>query len=190
MSDNQNLSDTSYNKEVYIAEQTQRFQANLAALQEGTLTNEYWNIHNTLVQIGKRQIREAGSLVARFLTSDDPDLRNVALMVLALDLGLHEYAETALRFLTEDPDPLCRMSGASAAGGFMQGTNDRRTLVVLARVASNEQEDEQVRSSAYRAILSVIGRSNLEQFMASRDYPNNVDWQLVASFLGEEGEQK
>ena len=186
MGDEQDLSDVSQDEETYAVEQTWRFQANLAALQEGTLTNEYWNIHNTLVQIGKRQIKEASSLVARFLTSDDPDLRDVALMVLTLDLGLQEYLDPALRFLLEDPDPYCRICGACAVGSLMQNTNDHRMLAVFTRTALNEQEDGQVRSSAYRAILPVIGSSNLEQFIASHEYPKNVDWQLVASFLEQE----
>ncbi len=187
MADEHDLSDALQLGIIDNSEKLHEVQTNLAAIQAGTLTNHHV-IYSTIIQVGRWRMFETRPLIESFLTSDDPELRDAALMVLTLDFELPEHVGTALHFLTEDPDFSCRLRGASSAGYLMRGTNDRYTLATLAKTACNEQEKNTLRASAYEGILAVIGRSNREVFTAGRQYPKNVDWDLVASFLDEKAE--
>jgi hypothetical protein len=162
---------------------SQQFEADLAELEAGRLTNDYGRIYNLLIEIGRRRRVEAQPLVERFLASDDAELRDAALMVLTYDLRSYNHLETAVRLMTEDPDVDVRARGAGAVGLMMGGTNDRTALATLARIALNEREDRSVRASAYSGVLQVLGRSPREWFTAARTYPEGVDWALVRSFL-------
>lgn len=71
----------------------------------------------------------------------------------------------------------------------MEKTHDRPTLRFLAGIVHNEHENEVVRTSAYSAILSVLGRPKAEQFATSFSsrftFPQDVKWELVDEYWEE-----
>ena len=157
----------------------------LAAIRKGTLHSP--GLYAVLVDLGKYHILEARPDIEAFLTSEDSEERRAALRTLTVDFQLQEHWETARRFLENDPDDLCRITAASAFAALMADTHDSSTLRLLANMVHNEEEDETVRTAAYRAILSVLGRPKAEQFATSFssrfNFPQDVKWELVDQYL-------
>lgn len=143
-------------------------------------------LYSTIHDLGREQVMEAVPDIERFLTSDDPQLRYVALEVLTLHFKLQQHWETARRFLEQDEDSDCRRMGASALGILRKNTRDTDTLRILAPVVRNAAENLFVRQTAYRAMRSVIQynpREPLGKPSAEFNFPQDVDWALVDSYL-------
>jgi Domain of unknown function (DUF4926) len=142
------------------------------------------DLYSALHTFGRQHYVEAKQDVETCLTSPEPDIRKIALHVLAKDWRLPEHWETARAFL-RDADSECRIEGASALGVLKMNTQDRRTLHLLALVVTNQQEDQIVREAAYAAMRSIHHFDPQEQLhLAARGTATGeMDWDLVQSYL-------
>jgi hypothetical protein len=159
----------------------------LQAFRQGKLKGR--ELYRAVQVFGEQRYQAARPEVEALLTSDDPELRFVALKVLTQYWHLAEHWETARQVLLHDPEEECRFRAAGDLGVLEQNTQDRRTLVVLANVVCNEAENPIVRESAYAAMLSVISYNPKEQLrMAAHgvDFATEVDWDLVKQYCNSE----
>ena len=143
-------------------------------------------VYHAIQAFGELNFQEAQSEVERFLKSEDPELRFIALKVLTRYWHLEKHWKTAQDVLEHDPDEDCRFRAAHALAGLRRNTQDRSTLKVLARVVRNEQEKRVVREAAYAAMREIIHYNPREQLhIASRgfDLAKEIDWKMVDSYL-------
>jgi hypothetical protein len=141
--------------------------------------------YKAIHELGKHDFLVARSDIEQFLLSRDPELRYIALEVLARHWGLAEHWETAQAFLMHDPDSSCRIMGASALAVLKRNTQDRPTLELLATVVRDPEESPVVRQAAYAAMREIIEYDPGEQFrLAARDInlASDVDWTMVDTY--------
>ncbi len=154
------------------------------ALQAGTLPPE--ETYHVVHEFGEHNFREAFPVVEPLVHSSDPQLRAVALEVIAGHWGMPGYWDTIVRRLTEDPDRACRFRAAILIGALKRNTGDQEALHLLAQVVSNTAEDHLVRASAYGAMLSIMHYAPLDVFNASGprfDPDRNVYWERVKRYV-------
>lgn len=135
-------------------------------------------MQGALVAFGKGHFLEARPEIEKFLSSDDPEMRKTALLVLVFGFGLYDYLDTARQFLEHDPDVHVRMIGASALGTIMRNTSNEHTLALLASVVRNDKEDTFVRRTAYAEMRSVLQDNPREHFTLATSrlhFPEDVD---------------
>lgn len=156
----------------------------LQALRRYTLSSR--EIYHAIQAFGEANFQEARPEVEQLLQNEDPELRFVALKVLACYWNLNEHWQTARWVLEHDADEDCRFRAATALSCLKRDTQDSQTLKVLAHVVQNEQEKLVVRESAYAAMKAILHHDPREQFhIASRgfDLAQEVDWKLVDKYL-------
>lgn len=154
------------------------------ALQAGTLPPE--DTYHVVHEFGEHNFREAFPVVEPLLHSSDPQLRAVALEVIAGHWRMSGYWDTIVTRLTEDPDIDCRFRAASLIGALKRNTGDSATLHLLAQVVSNTAEHHLVRKAAYGAMLSIIHYVPLEVFRARSprfDLDRDADWEMVKRYV-------
>ena len=156
----------------------------LEAIRRGTLSKR--ELYRSIQAFGETDFQVARPEVERFLQSEEPELRFVALKVLTRYWRLPEHWKTARDVLEHDPDEECRFRAASDLGSLKMNTKDRETLSVLAHVARNEQEKPVVREAAYAAMKAVLHYDPQEQLQLaahSLNLEKDVDWEMVDSYL-------
>lgn len=156
----------------------------LHALRANTLPDD--EIYQTIQAFGELNFQEARPEVERFLKSDEPRLRHVALKVLTRYWHLEEHWQTAREVLEHDISSECRFRAANNLADLRRNTQDRTTLEVLAKVVCNEEENQVVREVAYAAMKAILHYDPREQFrIASEDIDleKEVDWDMVHSYL-------
>ncbi|MGH2482317.1 MAG: HEAT repeat domain-containing protein [Ktedonobacteraceae bacterium] len=171
-----------------VRKEQEKLRDQLAQIRNGMLHSP--GLALILSDLGKYYILEARADIEGFLTSEDSEERRYALIALAVDFHLPEHVQTARHFLTSDPNDHCRIAATTALGSLMTNTHDRPTLQLLAQVVHNEQEDESIRTGAYRAILSILGASKMEQFLTASlrfHFPQDIKWDMVDEYW-EKGE--
>lgn len=120
------------------------------------------------------------------MRSRDPQLRAVALEVIAGHWRMPGYWDTICRRLTEDPDIDNRFRAAILIGSIKRDTGDQEALRLLAQVASTTAEHQLVRASAYGAMLRILHYPPMEVFRTSGgkfDPDRDADWELVRRYL-------
>ena len=155
----------------------------LNALRQGKLKGH--EVNRAVQTFGENSFQEARPEVESLLTSDDFELRFVALKVLTAYWRLAEHWETARLVLLHDPEVECRFRAAENLGSLEQDTQDVRTLSILAHVVCNEQEDPIVREASYAAMLKVIRYDSQEQWRIAfnrGDFTTLVDWEMVKHY--------
>ncbi len=157
----------------------------LQQLREGTLPRN--KTYHVLHELGRAQVTEAIPDIERFLQHDDPQLRFVALEVLAGHFYLQRHWATAVQALHDDPDDHVRCGAASALLRLKMNTKDAATLRVLAQIVDDAGADESVRDAAWSAMRGVIRFEVQEQRRLARhgvDFSNDIDWELVHHYAG------
>lgn len=154
------------------------------ALHNNTLSAR--ETYHAIQLFGEMNFQEARPEVEQYLTSDNPELRFVALKVLTRYWHLQEHWETARKVLLCDADEDCRFRAADALADLKCNTQDQQTLKVLARVVRNEQEKAVVRISAFAGMKAVLHFDPREQFdivKGGLDVEKKVDWKVVDAYL-------
>jgi HEAT repeat protein len=135
--------------------------------------------------LGEAYFRKAEEDVARFLDSEDPEVRSMALQVLVFHWGAAYYKhECALRlFLGKEDDDFVRATAASCLGVIYKGTKDVRHGYFIAKIVENPEEDDLVRFCAYWALLNIEGipyssRPSIVDFR----FPEDIDLNLVRRY--------
>ncbi len=154
------------------------------ALQGGILPPE--ETYHVVHEFGRHNFQNAFPVVEPLLRSRAPQLRAVALEVIAGHWRMPGYWDTICRRLTEDPDVECRFRAASLIGSIKRDTGDQGALHLLAQVVSNTAEHHLVRASAYGAMLQILHYPSMEVFRTSGgkfDPDRDADWELVRRYL-------
>ena len=139
-----------------------------------------------VASLAKAHYTPAIPTIASLLRHEDSSLRSEALKALLRYFKLPEYWEAAQRFMLEDPDPGCRILGATLLGNIEEDTRDSRTLATLASVVRDEMQDPLLRGQAYSAMRDVLKYDAREQWnltAKSIDEIADVDWAWVDSCL-------
>lgn len=125
----------------------------LKALREDRIPDD--EIYSTLDEFGRAGFTAAESEVRRYLTHDKPQLRYVAVYVLALYWDLAKYGDTFERLLFEDPDADVRRVAAGALGYVLRERRDSEAVHLLIRKLRETGENWYVRKASYDAIRDI-----------------------------------
>ncbi|HEX3740509.1 MAG TPA: HEAT repeat domain-containing protein [Terriglobales bacterium] len=133
-------------------------------------------------ELGERHFEAGIPALVQLLDHDDEIVRYHAAMSLGFDLNYRPATNKLLTMLTKDTDDDIRDCAAGALGTLWQNTKDRHVLMALAKSALNDP-DEDVRKSAYKALLIVNGvpREEHLQLLTGESLP--VDTARVQSIL-------
>lgn len=157
-------------------------------LRQGNLKGR--EVYRAVQTFGEQRYLEARPEVEALLSSDDAELRFVALKVLTRYWHLAEHWETARQVLLYDPESECRFRAAEDIGALKRNTQDTQTLTALAEVVCNEQEENLVvREAAYAAMLAVLQYDPREQLHIAAhgvDFTTEVDWKMVKQYFKSE----
>ena len=151
------------------------------------LGNQVDQLFKAKVGSNLEQLLNEGSFVTSWLESSDPQQRVAALCALS------EYWDPSLRkgfmpwferLAKEDINPEVRLTAISALGAMHSGTSDLPIMNLLARFVSDSEEEEEIRKAAYLAMLAI---GNTEGVLLPSyfgfTFPNDVNWELVDSYL-------
>ena len=167
-----------------MSQEREQLAARLEDLRKGKIAKN--KLYHVIHEFGKQHFIEARQEVEHFLKSDDASLRAISLEVLAGHWEITEYCEMAWHILVTDVDEECRFRAASIIGAWKRNTQDKQSLLRLARVVRNDQEDKVVRESAYAAMKAIVQYNPREQiFIASPkfNFEQDVDWRFINSYL-------
>jgi hypothetical protein len=134
--------------------------------------------------------RDLEPVARQWLQDPDPDLAGEALGLLLRywrrSPRVHDYVETAIRWLETAEDPDKRWAAASALGSFVYLPGDYPKEEILgALLATLERdEDESVQEECYRALLRHVAPQESIAFLGRGrhdfDRTKNVRWDLLA----------
>ena len=164
----------------------------LRALRQGEVEEEY--LYALIHEFGNAGFEEAEEEVARFLTHSDPDLRYIAVNVLALHWGKAAYRPVFERMVFDDPDSNDRGIAARALGYLLRESRDKRATRLLIQKVRETDEDRYAIEAAYEALLDIWVPEKHRAEQSRRKYasgatnfgegpaaPPNIDWGLVAA---------
>jgi HEAT repeat protein len=112
-------------------------------------------------ELGNKHYSPAIPALVQLLDHEDEIVRYNAATALGFELHHKPAAEKLVAMLAEDSDEDCRRAAAAGLGNLCQNSKDRRVLAALAQAALHDP-DEDVRSSAYQALIIVNGVSRKE----------------------------
>ena len=140
--------------------------------------SEAYDLIHTL---GDLEYVQAEAAVAKFLNSDDPGLRSIALNVLVIHWGLEKYTEICKNLLINDVDNDVRDMAASCLGSLYNATENRGVTELLIRSLRDEQEHWTVRQAAYDAILRILNfpLKDRPSMTKKMDFDRDINWRLV-----------
>lgn len=118
-------------------------------------------VRSLAADLGNRHFAAGIPVLVQLLDHEDEIVRYNAVNSLAFEFGYKPAAERLLTMLAVDPAEDCRLVAGAALGNLFQNSKDRDVLAALAKAAINDP-DEDVRSSAYKALLIVNGVSREE----------------------------
>jgi HEAT repeat protein len=135
-------------------------------------------------ELGERHFAAGIPALVQLLDHDDEIVRYHAAMSLGFDLKYKPATNKLLAMLAEDTDEDVRDVAAGSLRTLWQDTKDRRVLEALAKAALSDP-DEDVRKSAYKAVLIVNGvpREEHLQLLTGESLP--VDPVRVQTILSE-----
>lgn len=135
-------------------------------------------------ELGERRFEAGIPALVQLLDHDDEIVRYHAAMSLGFDLDYRPATNKLLTMLAEDSDEDVRDCAAGALRALWQGSKDRNVLGALAKSALNDP-DEDIRKSAYNALLIVNGVPREEHLELITGGGLPVDRQRVESILTE-----
>ena len=125
----------------------------LRALREDQI--ELDDLYSLIHDFGEAHFISAEPDVARFLEHPDPQIRYVAVHVIAFDWGMLKYRGALEGMLVGDPDGFVRQIAASGLGHLLRESRDARVIRLLLQTLRRDDEDGSVREAAYEALLDV-----------------------------------
>jgi len=156
-----------------------QLRSQLASLRAGE-TPEV-EIYTVIHGFGNERFTEAKPYIEQQLGHPDPQIRYIALNVLAIHWMCTEHRQTCEHFALTDLDSDNRRLGISGLGALLEGTRDPKVLQLLLHVFNDEQEEPHVRDRAYSSILYVLGKPAKAQPSATRrlNYAEDVNWEWI-----------
>ncbi|MBV9691258.1 MAG: hypothetical protein JO202_16280 [Ktedonobacteraceae bacterium] len=165
------------------AEVQTELEADLATLRRGEIPRK--GVFDTIHNFGEERFMEALPEIKKYIISTDERLRYIALHVLTFHYQLPDYARVAMDMMKDDPDQDCRIMAINGLLSLRRNTDDQYALKELATIVRNEEEEEFVRETAYKAMHGIISYDMDEQLRLSIepfDLAKDVDWELVNSY--------
>lgn len=132
-------------------------------------------------KIGRADYGPGIPVLFELSSSEDPIVRYNVVMSLAFKLQHRQAKALMCRLLIEDPDEDCRDVAAAGLGYLFSNSRDCSLITLFGRVAINDS-DEDVRRSAFSALLRVSGRANEEEILLQRP---PVDETTIRTILAE-----
>lgn len=134
-------------------------------------------------KVGRQHYTDGIPVLIQLLDHEDPIVRYNAVMALGYDFHYRPATDKLLGLLVRDEDVDARSVAAGALNTLWQGTKEPRILEALAHSALNDP-DEDVRESAYMALLFVHGLPPEEQLrLLTNGKPLPVDEARVNEIL-------
>ena len=134
--------------------------------------------------LGNKHFSPGIPTLVELLDHEDEIVRYNAVNSLAFEFQHKPAADRLLTMLGEDADEDCRRVAAGALGNLFQNSREGRVLAALAKAALNDP-DEDVRRSAYKALLITNGVSREEHLEILRSQTLLVDPARVKAILAE-----
>lgn len=144
------------------------------------------DVRSLALDIGGQGYSSGISALIELLDHEDEIVRHNAVVSLGFDLHFKPIAKKLMTMLLNDQDDDCRGAAAGALGNLCRDSKDRDVLGALGMVALNDS-DEDVRISAYKALLSVSGLSREEHLKVLTDQKLPVDPERVEAILEGQG---
>jgi HEAT repeat protein len=140
-------------------------------------------ICDAVADFGQEHFLHAKPDVEALLDHPDPLVRYNALGALGYNWASTDRVDKILEILGNDPDGDCRRRAASVLGCIFSNLNNRAIAKLLGQVVLNDEEEDDVRVTAYLALLNVFGlyRTLYRPNMTLKD----IDWELIMSFSEE-----
>ena len=129
-------------------------------------------IYGLIHDFGEARFVRAERQIVKLLTNRNPNLRYIAVMVLALHWRMKKYRHAFERLLAKDSDYHVRRIAAAGLGYVLRRSRDSQAIRLLMKKLFNRAEVESVRKTAYEAILEIWFRDE--------GWDRRVDWNLVA----------
>jgi hypothetical protein len=137
---------------------------------------------------GKLVVRKVGqseTIAYQHLSHPKPKYRSAALVLIYLKWGpTPEVADVCEEFVASDPDADVRALAATTLGRYYVGSGNMRIGDLLARIVYDDNEDRQVRQSAYWSLYSLQEEFDWDQpSILDFRFPDDIDWNFVGCFL-------
>jgi len=147
------------------------------------------DLYAALIRAGKEKLVGLRDVVQPLLQHQDPEIRGGALQTLAFFWRLPEYRESIFDYV-KDVDPSVRSWALHAWAGYRAGTRDRDSIGRLWIILRNDDEDIDVRQSAFLGMLTIYGVSSEEYWKsiyADLKNDRSVAWERIRAVLGDVG---
>lgn len=147
------------------------------------------DLYAALIRAGKDRLTGLRDAVQPLLGHQDPEIRSGALQTLAFFWRLPEYRDSVIDYV-EDSDPTVRSWAIHAWAGYRAGTRDRDSISRLWAVLRNDNEDIDVRQSAFLGMLTIYGVSSEEYWKgiyADLKKDRSAAWDRIRAILGDVG---
>jgi hypothetical protein len=146
-------------------------------------------LRDLAARIGDQKYLAGGPCLILLLRHDDPIVRYHAVVSLGFDLRFKAATDALIDILEGDPDTECRDAAAGSLRAIWQNFRERWIMQRLSKAAL-DNPDENVRKSAYFALIVVNGISDEEylELLQHDRRPVNPDHarEIVAPTAGED----
>lgn len=140
------------------------------------------NAYHLIHLLGHANYVQAEYRVASFLSSNNPELRKIALMVLIQHWGLKKYLDQCQYLIDNDPNSDVRHIAVSCLGDLLRESKNKLILIKLREIVQNSNEHWMVRQSALDGIMRALGRPLEERPNISVDYDLDlINWEDIMS---------
>lgn len=138
-------------------------------------------IYQAIHILGEADFQQAVDFVAKYLNSDDPELRSIAIHTVGLHWGLKEFSDSLKKLVNYDEDEYIRGKAAVGLGHIYKASKDINILELLLQKLKDDKEDFDNKEEFYSAILRVWGISSRDIYFITRNLKseNDFDSQLI-----------
>ncbi|KAB2928902.1 MAG: hypothetical protein F9K24_21415 [Leptonema illini] len=145
--------------------------------------NDIDRLHETIFDIGKSNCYDLEKEIASFLHHEEADIRSAAIRVLAFYWQLDNYKDAAEQMFLDKSEPdHVRDVAVMSWGIYYYKKNSSFAIEKLYKIVCDKNEPDDVRASAYNAILSstILPVSDVRRSQGDTESINDlVDWPLL-----------
>ncbi len=126
-------------------------------------------------ELGERQYLPAREALLAGLSDSDANMRSACIRAVGTDMELCEAGPLLTEILLNDEFEHVRIDAAYGLGALRY----KQALPALKEIILDKKYDMTLRSAAYEAVLSILGKEQEESPSESIGKPANIDWDLV-----------
>jgi len=145
------------------------------------------SIYNELIELAGENallMMQSPEMAANFLNNDLSNLRRAAILALVLHWQISPAMDSATKIYQmalHEIDPDVRYEALESLGIIYQGSDNKDIGTLFANITLNEQLDIKFRKKAYIGLCFL--RCAIKEGWAIHNFPNDIDWSFVKSFL-------